>query len=890
MGTDASRLSRRHPFWRFVGILLAVVVTLALIAGVLAFWTVTRSFPQTSGSIDIPGLHSKVEVQRDDAGIPQITASDAHDLFLAEGYVHAQDRFWEMDFRRHVTAGRLSELFGASQLGTDEFIRTLGWRRVAEQEVKQMDATSLSYYRAYADGVNAYLKTHKGADISLEYAVLGLQTSGYTPAKWTPVDSVSWLKAMAWDLRSNLEEELDRAVLGTTLTPDEVAQLHPTYPYADHPTITDAGGGDTQRTSSEASGGSASAKSTTASQSPSTGSTSADSASTGSGSTDSASIAGTTTAAKEATADLKQLASRVETAAAAVPALLGMNSEDIGSNSWVVSGKHTATGKPLLSNDPHLGPAAPSIWYQVGLHCAKVTASCPFDVAGYSFSGLPGVVIGHNQSIAWGFTNLGPDVTDLYLEKLSGAGYEYDGKVVPFTVRKETIKVAGSKPVTITVRSTVHGPIVTGGQYDTITAHHKKASGGFPAGKYALSLQWTALTPGHTAEAIFTIDRATDWAQFRDAARQFDVPAQNLIYADTAGNIGYQAPGRIPVRKQGDGTSIEPGWSSAYGWSGYVSFDQLPSLYNPSSGFIVTANNAAVGPKYAVNLTQDWDAGYRADRITADLKKLIHHGTKITSADMSRIDADTYDENAATLVPILTKLSVDSGTSKAIALLKDWDYRDEADSAAAAYFNIFWRNLLHDAFARKLPSSAAPTGGARWFQVVADLLAQKDASWWLDTKLGVDDRDQMFAYAATQAYHEAVKLMGPETSDWKWGDIHTLEVTNQSFGVSGIAPIEALFNRGPYKLGGSSSVVDAVGWDASVGYAVNWVPSMRQVVDLADFDRSSWINLTGDSGHAFNPHYMDQLPLWQQNRTRPWPFTPKAVTKATRDTLTLRPQ
>lgn len=859
MGTDAPRLTRRHPFWKFLGILLVIILTLAVVAGVLGFWTVTRSFPQTSGTISIAGLKSAVQVQRDEAGIPQITASNTHDLFLAEGYVHAQDRFWEMDFRRHVTAGRLSELFGKSQIGTDEFIRTLGWRRVAEQEVKRLDPTTLSYYQAYADGVNAYLKNHKGADISLEYAVLGLQTPGYSPEKWTPADSVAWLKAMAWDLRSNLEDELDRALLATKLSPDEIAQLHPPYPYASHPTITDAGGGNAARTSSSVK-------------------TAADLASDGS-----------SKGADAAAQQVADLASRVQASAAQVPALLGINSDDIGSNSWVVAGSHTATGRPLLSNDPHLGPAAPSIWYQVGLRCKNVTASCPFDVTGFSFSGLPGVIIGHNDQIAWGFTNLGPDVTDLYLEKLSGSGYEYGGKEMPFTTRKETIKVAGGDPVTITVRSTIHGPIVSGGAYDTIVKSHKRDTGDIPGGAYALSLQWTALTPGSTASSIFVLDAAKDWQGFRDAAREFDVPAQNLLYADTKGNIGYQAPGIIPIRKQGDGTTITPGWSSAYGWSGDVPFESLPSVYNPSSGYIVTANNAAVGPNFPVNITKDWDAGYRADRITHDLRTLIATGKKLTSTDMSKIDADKYDANAAALVPVLQKATTDSGTRTAVKLLEHWNHQDDADSAAAAYFNIFWRNLLHDAFGRKLPAGTAPAGGDRWFQVVGSLVDDVNSPWWTDEKLGVGNRDEMFAYAADQAYHEAVKLMGPDTSQWRWGDLHTLEVTNQSFGESGIAPIEWLFNRGPYKLGGGSSVVDAVGWDASQGYEVDWVPSMRQVVDLGDFDRSTWINLTGNSGHAFNPNYVDQTPLWQNNQTRPWPFTSRAVTNAAKNTLTLAP-
>jgi Protein related to penicillin acylase len=857
VGTDAPRIGRRHPFWRAVVVVFVVILTIALIATGIGVWTVTRSFPTLSGAVDIAGLEQPVTVRRDDAGIPQITARTTHDLFLADGYVQAQDRFWEMDFRRHVTAGRLSELFGSSEVGTDAFIRTLGWRRVAEQEVKAMDKTSLSYYQAYADGVNAYLKTHSGADISLEYAVLGLQNPGYRPERWTPVDSVSWLKAMAWDLRSNLDDEIDRALLATKLTPDQIATLHPPYPYDSHPTITGLGGG-TQTVTKDAAAHSVAADA----------------------------------AARSASIDAAAPLTELQASLAAIPRLIGPAGTDIGSNSWAVSGAHTATGKPLLANDPHLGPVMPSVWYQIGLHCASVSAACPFDVAGYSFSGLPGVIIGHNAHIAWGFTNLGPDVADLFVEKTTKGGYLYDGKTVPFTTRTEKIAVAGGKPVTITVRSTGHGPIVTGltGQYTVIAKSYRtRGRGAVPAGRYELSLDWTALRPGHTAEAIFTLDAATDWNGFRAAAKRFDVPSQNLLYADTNGNIGYQAPGLVPVRRAGDGTVPEPGWSSAYGWAGYVPFDKLPSEYDPPSGYIVTANNAAVGPSYPVMITQDWDSGYRANQITVRLQKLIAEGRKLTVADMASIQADTYDANAAALAPILSRIKVGGEAQRGVDLLKAWNFHDDPGSAAAAYFNIFWSNLLTDAFARKMPASAPPVGGDRWFQVVDTLAERPDSPWWIDDGAGIVGRDQMFTHAARDAYAEAVRLMGDDPSTWKWGDIHTLTITNASFGNSGIAPLEWLFNRGPYALGGGSAVVDALGWDASAGYRVDWVPSMRQVIDLSDFDRSTWINLTGASGHAFDSNYADQAPLWQHGKTRGWPFSAAAVAKQTTNTLTLRP-
>ncbi|MDQ1607848.1 MAG: penicillin amidase [Microbacteriaceae bacterium] len=845
MGEDTPRLRRRHPFLRTLGVILAVVVALAIVAGGLGTWTVLRSFPQLSGNLKVAGLSAPVTVYRDDAGIPQIVAQTADDLFRAQGFVQAQDRFWEMDFRRHVTAGRLSEMFGASQVGTDTFIRTLGWRAVAEQEVKLLDPTSLRYYQDYADGVNAYLTTHKGADLSREYAVLGLQTPGYTPEPWTPADSIAWLKAMAWDLRSNLEDEIDRAMLATVLAPVQVAELHPTYPYAQHPTITGIGGGSATTTTPEI----------VPAVAPSAGS-------------------------------LEEL----KTSLAALPALLGPAGPDIGSNSWVVSGAHTTTGKPLLANDPHLSASEPSVWYQIGLRCATVSAACPFDVAGFSFAGLPGVVIGHNDRIAWGFTNLGPDVADLYVEKVTSGNYEYDGALVALTTRKETIKVAGGKPVTITIRSTQHGPLVTGitNAFSAIARDQGGKAGLRPVNS-ELSLQWTALTPGHTASAIFAIDTAKNWQEFRAGAKLFEVPSQNLVYADVDGNIGYQAPGRIPVRAAGDGTVPVPGWTSAYGWTGYIPFDALPTVFNPDKGYIATANNAAVGPSFPAMITQDWNNGYRANEITNRLNAMIASGKKLSIDDMARIQADTYDANAAVLAPLLTALPGTSDASPAIDLLRGWNYHDDTNSAAAAYFAIFWRNLLNDAFARKLPKSAPPVGGDRWIAVVGQFASQPDSAWWSDSRLGVSGRDQMFELAAVQAYHEAVRLMGPKPSDWRWGSIHTLQLTNGSFGKSGIAPIEALFNRGPYAVGGSSGVVDAVGWDASLGYEVTRVPSMRQVIDLADFNRSTWINLTGASGHAFHPNYVDQTTLWRSNKTRPWPFALDAVRTRAKDTLTLNP-
>ena len=879
---------------------LAGVLVLALILALIGVFLVRRSFPTTDGEISLPDLDAPVTVHRDESGVPTIEAETAHDLFLAQGFVHAQDRFWEMDFRRHVTSGRLSELFGESQLGTDTFIRTLGWRKVAEQEVEQLDETTLGYYRAYADGVNAYLDDKSPTEVSLEYAVLGLQSGETEIEKWTPVDSVSWLKAMAWDLRSNLEDEIDRAILTSELDEEQVADLFPDYPYDTRPTIL---GGIAGHEAAKSRGDVA--EDPGAGEGPGgqpgqpgqpgrTGQQTDDAAGTDdeASTDDEARAGGEVTEASSQADDLIDLKTKV----ASLPDLLGMSSDDIGSNSWVISGEHTKTGSPLLANDPHLSPTMPSVWYQVGLRCKKVTDECPFDVTGFSFSGLPGIVIGHNQSIAWGLTNLGADVTDLVVERIRDGQVVHDDGDEPVRERKETVEVAGGEPREITIRSTRHGPLVSklGEDYRRVLDASTGADTADPKSgpadeQYGLALDWTALRPGSTASAVFAINRASNWEEFRDAASRFDVPSQNLIYADVAGNIGYQAPGMIPRRGDADGSLPRRGWKSDEDWQGWIDFDDLPSLYNPDRGWIVTANNPVAAPGEAVALSKDFDYGDRARRITKRIKDAVGEGRKLTAADMSAIQGDDLNPFASKLVP--AAIEIDDGNDPDIAraqkMLSEWNGHDAASSAAAAYFNVLTKTLLDQTIASKVPDAVAPTGGSRWYLVLSNLLEDEDSQWW--SGQGVDNRDEALRTAMKTAWTTTEDLLGPEPVTWRWGILHRLTIRNASFGESGITPVEKLFNRGPYEVSGGSGVVHATGWDASVGYETNWVPSMRQIVDLSNFDASSWINLTGASGHAYHEHYDDQTNDWASNVNRPWPYSPQAVQAAAEDTLTLEP-
>jgi len=867
---------------------LAVAALLVVVIGVVAVLAVTwvrRPFPQTEGDITVPGLGGRVTVIRGEHGIPQIYADNADDLFRAQGYVHAQDRFFEMDLRRHVTAGRLAELVGKSGVETDRVIRTLGWRRTAEAELPTLKPATRRYLQAYADGVNAYIHQQSNpSHMSLEYVVLSRQVPDYRVEDWTPADSLAWLKAMAWDLRGDYNAELLRARLASGgMSMAQIQDLFPPYPYeTNKPILSER---DWQPGQSGGAPTGATAKAASA-------------------------VPSAAVLRAESSKPAGEAYAAVGRALSAVPQLLGRG-DGIGSNSWVVSGSRTSTGKPLLANDPHLGVSIPGIWYQVGLHCRSVSSSCPFDVAGYSFSGLPGVVIGHNQSIAWGMTNLGPDVSDFFLEQVRGDTCLRDGKQVPLTLRTETIKIGGGGEETITVRSTVHGPLLS----DAIDSVGRAGQGPLVNGRtspgaYEVALQWTGLQVDRTADALFGLAQATDFQQFREAAKDFAAPAQNLVYADTAGNIGYQAPGKIPVRSRymqsAPGYWIRPGWVSAWDWRGYVPFDQMPWTYNPPEGFIVTANQpvTASGSPF---LTTEWDYGFRAQRI----RTLLQGDTKVTPAAMSRVQGDTRNQFAPVLVKALLGVDLrhDGFTKQAQDLLRGWDFTQPADDsdagAAAAFYNAVWANLLDLTFDDELPRDLWANGGDQWMQAMSVLLTKPRSTWWDDKRTAgvTEGESEVLRKALVQARLQLTEELGKEPADWRWGKLHQLTLRHQVLGgddVPGV--VSMLFNRGPFDLPGGSAIVDANGWNAadavadnqpngtpSRAYDVNWAPSMRMVVDLGHLDASQWVNQTGNSGHVYADSYDDQTKAWAKNELFDWPFSEKAVKDAGGDELTLKP-
>ncbi len=826
-----------------------ILVTLLILGAaivVFGFFLVRRSFPQVDGEVAVQGLDGVVEIVRDADGVPHVYAGTDHDLFFAQGYAHAQDRFWQMDFWRHIGAGRLSEMFGDGQLETDMFLRSLDFTGLAEQELTTLPDDVVGIFEAYAEGVNAYLEDRSPSQISLEYGILPLQTSGYVIEPWSPIDSLTWAKVMSWDLSWNLLQEVDRARLSETLPLDRIAQLYPPYPDR-NPVIVpsdQAAEGDGQVTALEP---------------------------------------GALTALAEA-------GSR----ARAVWDLTGGGFTGIGSNNWVIGGSHTTTGLPVLANDPHLAIQMPSIWYQNGLHCADTGADCRFQVTGLSFPGTPGVIIGHNEHIAWGVTNQAVDTQDLFIEKMDPADptrYEYQGEWIAAEVRSETIVVAGGDDVTYDVVVTRHGPIISDTYFED--GELDGAALDLPD-PYAVSLSWQTLQPSTVSEAILGLDLATDYEEFCTALSKWDIAAQNVVYADTEGNIAYQSTGETPIRSGWDGTWPVPGWTGENEWVGLLPFEELPRMFNPSRDYVASANQPVIRPGSEPFLSADFDLGYRAARI----EELIDRtGDGYDTASARAIQMDTFDGGAPNLVPHLLALTPEDPALVTIqGILGQWSMGDdgfkvEGDSPGAAAYQAIWTHLLRLAFHDELPEGSWPEGGSRWFEVVAALLESPDDPWWDDIATDeVEDRDVILLRAMTDANTELVEALGDDPASWRWGDLHVASFENQTLGQSGIAPIEWLFNRkAPAVLGGAADIVDAVGYYPPMGYWVDWIPSMRMVIDLSDLSASTVVNSTGQSGHAFHQHYDDMIEPWAIGEQRPMRWTRDQVEDDAEGTLRLTP-
>ena len=797
---------------------------LALIASVvvgvvIAYWwlySVTKAaLPQLDGTISVAGLSAPVRVVRDTHGVPHIAAANMKDLFFAQGYTIAQDRLWQMDMARRVAAGELSEilapkLFGDAVLKLDKRQRILGLRAVAERSAANLSGEKKEYFEAYAQGVNAYIESHKNS-LPPEFKLLR-----YEPKPWSPVDSYLVGAQMAEELQFYLvQHEWYREWVTNHVGPKLAAELYVNSSWRDRPPTATAP--DFEQNPPE----------------------------------------------MPDTEEESHHPRNHRHHALLTPFLPQWIQEKLegrsdllvpGSNNWVVSGAHTATGKPLLSNDMHLGHGVPGIWHE-----SQLTAP-GLDVVGVTFAGVPFIVVGHNQRIAWGFTNVGPDTYDLYIENFNGNGeYQTPSGWQKIQHRQEVIHVRGGSDVRLDVESTRHGPIV---------------SDLFPGEKRKLALKWTAYEPGLIDIPFLDVDKAQNWDQFKAAIATFGIPSQNAVYADVDGNIGYIATGKVPTRKE---TTCMPvnGADDAHEWTGFIPFEQMPQVFNPANGIIATANGRITPDGYPYPLSCEWVSAERQQRIF----QLLSKDKKFTSADMLGIEWDIFSSYdlflAQRLVYAVDHSKMASVRAKQAAdLLRNWDGQMKAESAAPRIVVDTDHALVRMMLEPKLGGS--PKKHEDW-------TGWRNYRWemqnaWMENTLLKQNKD--FLPPGVQSYNDllaiavdkAVSAPGvpSDLSKWQWGEETALHLKHPIFGM--IPIFQRWAGPGYAPQSGGPVTVRAVG----DGFG----PSERYTADMSNLDATTLNITTGESGNIFSPHFMDHWPAWYGGTTFVLPYSAAAVEKA----------
>ena len=817
------RIILRVFYWVFT---ILVITTAAL-----TWWFIYRPLPQTDGSISLPGLQHEVAVERDVWGVPHIRAASVEDLAEAQGYVMAQDRLWQMDLLRRVARGQLSEILGSRTLPIDKEFRTYGFARAAERDASLLDPESRKVMEAYARGVNQFITQNK-KNLPLEFSLLG-----YEPAPWQPSDTLAVSGYMYRTLTDTWQRELNRAKVTERAGPDRAKDLFSQEAAMDHfvvgdPKVIDDGSqrsaadGDDQEDDDDLQ--------------PDTV--------LKAGSSDSQSLA-----PRESDLDLTSALAR------SIQSFLAESRSEIrqglGSNNWVVNGAHTATGKPLLANDTHLELSIPSIWYEIHLTAPG------WNVKGFTLPGAPMIIIGHNDRLAWGFTNNGADVQDLYVETfnpVSADEYRVKGAWAKAQIIDETIRIKGQQDEHLKVTITRHGPIV-----------HRD-------GDKAYAIRWIATERGGLANSYNWLGKTRNWKEFREAMKRVWGPGQNAVYADVEGNIGYVMAARVPIRRKGHGEVPVPGDADDYEWTGYIPFDQLPQALNPETGLIVTANARVVGPNYKPYLTDRWEEPYR----TARIYDLLHDRHDLRPEDMLKVQTDTYSYPHVFLADQLSAAArtvkpKDLRAQKLIEGLKDWNGIADADSPEVSFLHAARRaalDLLLEPFLGK------DTNLYQWRSTtfLQKTLTDRPAKWLPPAYKNYDEL--LVAAADVAATKLAEQSKSERVEDWAWKRFNSLDMFH---------PIghEGLLKR-------FLSVTDKPqsGTQYSVRAAMKTHgPAMRFVGNPGNWDESILVITAGQSGQPGSSHYSDQFSYWYEGKPIFAPFSDAAEAKTRKHTLTLKP-
>jgi penicillin amidase len=808
---------------KFAGwLLLIVLVIVAASAAAGYFWYRETSRPQVAGDLRLIGVTAPIDIVRDAEGIPHIYAGSIKDAYFALGFVHAQDRLWQLELNRRIASGRMAEILGPAAADTDRFLRTLGVRRNAEAILANVSPDTRVALESYAQGINSYLGQRRGP-LPLEFLI----NRAPAPQPWQAADSIAWQTMLAWDLGANWTQELLRMRLSQRLSLDQINAFLPPYP------------GDAVLPTQDY-----------------------------------------TKLYRELAGTTQQLAS---VAGIAPPSYV----EGMGSNNWVLGGSLTTSGKPLLANDPHLGLNAPNLWYLAHMSAPGL------NVIGVTLPGVPGVVLGRTDKIAWGFTNTAPDVQDLFIERVNPANprqYQTPKGWAAFKTRQEVIKVKGQADIVLEVRETRHGPVVSG-------ALPIMNNAPLDARKHVIAFSWTALRPDDmTVQAGLKINRATNWQEFLGAARDFGSPQQNMVYADVQGNIGFVAPARVPIRKPENdlqGLAPAPGWDARYDWDGFIPFDELPRQYNPPGQRIITANQKIIGPDYPHFLTSEWALPYRARRITDLLNAKSAHDM----ASFAAIQKDHVSLAAQELLPIVRQTTPRSDRARtALAELSKWNGDMAVERWEPLLFTAWMREASRAIFADELGDALMKD---YWEQrnihlSMVNVLRNKDGqgNWCRDINAPAAKPQtcaELLATSLDTALDDLERRYGKDRSKWRWGDAHAARFEHRPFGKAPV--LNRIFDiRVP--MPGDTFTVN-VGRpamrDEADPYSTRHAAGYRALYDLSDLEKSRFIQGTGQSGDVVSPLYRSYSKRWAEVEYLPMQMKRESVEKGSMGTLRLHP-
>lgn len=767
-----------------LSILFFLIIALIIFGNII----IRKSWPKINGKITINGIQEPVEIIRDKFGVPQIYAKNYKDLLFSQGYVHAQDRLWQMEIDRRLCKGTFSEFIGSATIDLDRYMRTIGLYRGAVQSYEILDPTTKEYLNAYASGVNAFINSSKN-HLPIEYTIFG-----FKPEPWTPIDTIAWTNMLSLQMGLNFNLEILYAEVLSKLGIDRAKQLFPS-PSENTPPI----------------------------------------------------ISSQT----ELYQSFKSIENNNDNDFSIVAGRFGKSFSNWGSNNWVVDKNHSESSSAFLCDDTHLGLMMPSAWYENGLHCGD------YDCIGFSLPGVPYIIMGHNNYIAWGITNLDPDVQDLYIEKLDNSKepttYEYKGKKLNIEVINENIPVKGGDSVNLKIYFTVHGPII-----NNIFKGLKEAE--------PTALRWTLYEGSEAFKSLILLNHAKNWDEFKKSLIHWDTLSQNFVYADVKGNIGYQAAGKIPIRnKNHKGNLPVPGWSGEYEWLGYIPFEKLPSIYNPSKGIIATANNRVMD-NYPYQICSEHFSGYRIQQID----KLLNSKEKFSIKDMQKFQTDVYSLAAEGLRPYFINIkTTDEFQEKILKYLKDWDLNMDIDSIGATIFETWYIKTIENVIGDELSDIKDNYLRSTWIQKDVPMLARwmKDRNnlWFDDINTSeIENREDIIYRSFVDAIKILIEKFGKNPENWKWGKVHKTTLVHLPIGQSGNKILEKIFNIVIEAPGGNSTINQSMYYRWGPPFAVFHGTSQRMIIDTGNFDNMLVINSTGQSNHVFHPNRGDMVPLYQK--------------------------